>query len=77
VISQSGPVKDLDGNVIADPFGRPGFPNAFSPLATQSLGYAVAMLEAGVQVVYISPMRMTTALVRGPSVPAKPAMSPS
>jgi hypothetical protein len=52
-ISPSGPVKDLDGNVIADPFGRPGFPNAFSPLATQSLGYAATILEAGVQVVYL------------------------
>jgi hypothetical protein len=53
VISPSGPVKDLDGSVIADAFGRPGFPNGFSPLATQSLGYAATMLEAGVQVVYL------------------------
>jgi len=52
-ISPGGPVKDLDGNVIADAFGRPGFPNAFSPSATQSLGYAATMLEAGVQVVYL------------------------
>jgi hypothetical protein len=53
VISPGGPVKDLDGNVIADAFGRPGFPNGFSPSATQSLGYAATMLEAGVQVVYL------------------------
>jgi hypothetical protein len=53
VISPGGPVKDLDGNVIADPFGHPGFPNGFSPLATQSLGYAATMLEAGVPVVYL------------------------
>jgi arylsulfatase A-like enzyme len=53
VISPSGPVKDLDGNVIADKFGHPGFPNTFSPLATQSLGYAATMLESGVQVVYL------------------------
>jgi hypothetical protein len=53
VISPSGPVKDLDGNIIADAFGRPGFPNAFNPLATQSLGYAATMLEAGVQVIYL------------------------
>jgi arylsulfatase A-like enzyme len=46
-------VKDLDGNVIADAFGRPGFPNGFSPSATQSLGYAATMLEAGVPVVYL------------------------
>jgi hypothetical protein len=48
----SGPVKDLDGNVIADAFGHPGFPNIFSPTATQTLGYVATMLEAGVQVVY-------------------------
>jgi hypothetical protein len=53
VISPKGPVKDLDGNVIVDKFGHPGFPNAFSPTATQSLGYAATMLEAGVQVVYL------------------------
>lgn len=53
VISPTGSVKDLDGNVIADAFGQPGFPNIFNPLATQSLGYAATMLEAGVQVVYV------------------------
>src|SRR5262249_59294909 len=40
VISPAGPVKDLDGNVIADVHGNPGFPNLFDPRATQSLGYA-------------------------------------
>src|SRR6266700_7903032 len=53
VISPSGPVKDLDGNVIQTAQGNPGFPNIFSPTATQSLGYAATMLEAGVQVVYL------------------------
>ena len=48
-----GPVKDLDGNVIADTFGHPGFPNTFSPTASQSLGYAATMLEAGIPVVYL------------------------
>ena len=52
VISPSGNVKDLDGNVIADSHGNPGFPSGFSPTATQSLGYVAQMLEAGVQVVY-------------------------
>src|SRR5262249_35298987 len=52
-ISPSGPIKDLDGNVIADQFGHPGFPNSFSPSATQSLGYAATMLEAGIPVVYL------------------------
>jgi hypothetical protein len=52
-ISPSGPVKDLDGNIIKTPAGNVGFPNGFSPTATQSLGYAAMMLEAGVQVVYL------------------------
>jgi hypothetical protein len=51
-ISPSGPVKDLDGNVIADAFGNPGFPNIFDPTATQTLGYVATMLEAGVPIVY-------------------------
>jgi hypothetical protein len=53
VISPSGPIRDLDGNVIQTAAGNPGFPNIFDPLATQSLGYAAAMLEAGVPVVYL------------------------
>jgi hypothetical protein len=53
VISPGGPVKDLDGNVIQTAAGNPGFPNLFNPLATQSLGYGAAMLEAGVPVIYL------------------------
>jgi hypothetical protein len=49
----SGNVKDINGNVVTDGFGRPGFPNIFSPTAAQSLGYAATMLERGIQVVYI------------------------
>src|SRR6202165_6141698 len=49
----SGGVKDTDGGVIADAYGRPGFPNIFNPLAKQSLGYAATMLEAGVPIVYV------------------------
>ena len=52
-ISSGGAVKDLDGNVIADKFGHAGFPNTFDPLASQSLGYAATMLEAGIPVVYL------------------------
>jgi hypothetical protein len=48
-----GNVKGTDGNVIQDAYGRPGFPNIFSPTAAQSLGYAATMLEAGVPVVYL------------------------
>ncbi|HEX9461096.1 MAG TPA: hypothetical protein VGB82_00730 [Alphaproteobacteria bacterium] len=51
-ISPSGPVKDLDGNVIQDSHGNPGFPNLFNPSATQSLGYVATMLESGIPVVY-------------------------
>jgi hypothetical protein len=53
VISPSGPVKDLDGNVIQTAAGNPGFPNTFNPTATQSLSYAAQMLENGVDVVYV------------------------
>ncbi|MBV9705037.1 MAG: hypothetical protein JO163_20130 [Methylobacteriaceae bacterium] len=49
----NGSVKAIDGTVIADAYGRPGFPNVFSPTADQSLGYAATMLEAGVPVVYV------------------------
>jgi hypothetical protein len=51
-ISPSGPVKDLDGNVIQDANGNPGFPNLFNPSAFQTLGYLATMLESGVPVVY-------------------------
>jgi hypothetical protein len=50
-ISPSGPIKDLDGNVIADSRGNPGFPG-FNPTASQTLGYLATLLEAGVPVVY-------------------------
>src|SRR5215470_15320346 len=50
----SGHVKDVFGTtVVADAFGRAGFPNIFNPTAAQSLGYASAMLEAGIPVVYL------------------------
>jgi hypothetical protein len=51
-ISPQGPVKDIDGNVIADAGGNPGFPNSFDPSASQTLGYLATMLEAGIPVVY-------------------------
>jgi len=51
-ISPAGPVKDLDGNIIQDSQGNPGFPNLFNPSASQTLGYVATMLEAGVPVVY-------------------------
>jgi len=51
-ISPTGPVKDLDGNVIQDSHGNPGFPNLFNPSASQTLGYVATMLETGIPVVY-------------------------
>jgi hypothetical protein len=51
-ISPGGPIKDLDGNVIQDASGNPGFPNAFDPSASQTLGYLATMFEIGVPVVY-------------------------
>ena len=51
-ISPAGPITDLDGNVIADSHGNPGFPG-FDPTASQTLGYVASMLEAGVPVVYM------------------------
>lgn len=44
-------VLDLNGAVVADSHGNPGFPG-FSPTPAQTLGYLAQMLEAGVPVVY-------------------------
>jgi hypothetical protein len=43
--------QGLNGQVIADAAGHPGLPNV-RPTAAQSLGYAAAMIEAGVPIVY-------------------------
>src|SRR5262249_21128092 len=51
-ISPQGPVLDINGHVIADSHGNPGFSNTFNPSAAQTLGYLATMLEAGVPVVY-------------------------
>ena len=53
VISPDGPVRDLGGDIIDDDAGHPGFPGASETTAAQSLGYAAAMLEGGVPVVYV------------------------
>ena len=50
-ISPEGAVTDLDGNIVADSHGNPGFPG-FDPSPSQTLGYLATMLEAGVPVVY-------------------------
>ena len=52
VISPSGPVTDLDGNVIKDSSGNVGFPGFDSMTASTSLGYLAQMQEHGVPVTY-------------------------
>ena len=51
-ISPSGPLKDLDGNIIQDPNGNPGFPGFNGMEAPVSLAYVAAMQEHGVPVTY-------------------------
>jgi hypothetical protein len=52
VISPSGPVTDLNGNVVADSTGNPGFPGFDSMSAATSLGFVADMQEHGVPVTY-------------------------
>ena len=54
VISADAPVTDINGTIIADGSGNPGFPGAAEATAAQSFGYAATMLEAGVPVVYVA-----------------------
>jgi hypothetical protein len=52
VIKPSGPMKDLDGNVIEDANGHKGFPGFDGMEATVSLSYVAQMQEAGVPITY-------------------------
>jgi arylsulfatase A-like enzyme len=51
-ISPSGPLTDLNGNVIQDPSGHIGFPGFDGMAATVSLAYVAAMQEHGVPITY-------------------------
>lgn len=51
-ISPSGPLTDLDGNVIQDATGHVGFPGFDGMAARVSLAYVAAMQEHGVPVTY-------------------------
>ena len=51
-ISPSGPVTDLDGNVIQDPQGHVGFPGFDGMAAKVSLAYVADMQEHGVPITY-------------------------
>ena len=52
VISPGGPVTDLNGNVVTDSTGNPGFPGFDSMSAATSLGFVADMQEHGVPVTY-------------------------
>jgi hypothetical protein len=52
VISPSGPLTDLNGNVIQDAAGNIGFPGFDSMTPAVSLSYVAAMQEHGVPVTY-------------------------
>src|SRR6202030_1796597 len=51
-ISASGPLVDLDGNVVTDSKGNVGFPGFSGISAAQTLSYVAAMQERGVPVTY-------------------------
>src|SRR5918911_714774 len=52
VIKPSGPMTDLDGNVIQDAAGHVGFPGFDGMEATVSLSWVAQMQEAGIPVTY-------------------------
>jgi len=52
VISPSGPLTDINGNVITDGHGNNGFPGFGGISAAQTLGYVAAMQEHGIPVTY-------------------------
>jgi hypothetical protein len=51
-ISPSGPLRDLDGNVITDGMGNNGFPGFGGISPSESLSYVAAMQERGVPVTF-------------------------
>jgi len=52
VISPARPITDLDGNVIQDANGHPGFPGFDGMEATVSLAWVAQMQEAGIPITY-------------------------
>ncbi len=51
-VSPSGPLTDLNGNVIQDPQGHIGFPGFDGMSAAVSLSYVAAMQEHGIPITY-------------------------
>jgi hypothetical protein len=66
-ISPNGPLTDLDGNVIQNANGTPGFPGFDGMSASVSLAYVAAMQEHGIPVTYAY---VSDAHDRHPSGPA-------
>src|SRR5207245_2829729 len=66
-ISPSGPLTDLNGDVIQDPNGHIGFPGFDGMAAKVSLAYVAAMQEHGVPITYAY---MSDAHDKHPSGPA-------
>ncbi len=52
LLDPSGPLRDLDGNIIDDGHGHIGFPGFYGMHARVTLSYVAQMLEAGIPVVY-------------------------
>jgi hypothetical protein len=52
LLSGGPTVDDLDGNVIAHPFGQPGFPGFDGMSASVSLSYVAKMQKAGIPVTF-------------------------
>ena len=52
IIKPSGPMTDLNGNVIQDANGHAGFPGFDGMEAAVSLGYVAQMQEAGIPITY-------------------------
>jgi len=52
LLDPSGPLRDLDGNIIMDSTGHIGFPGFDGMHARVTLSYVAQMLEAGIPVVY-------------------------
>jgi hypothetical protein len=52
IISPSGPLRDLDGNVIQDGSGHVGFPGFDGMAASVSLAYVATMQEHGIPITF-------------------------
>jgi hypothetical protein len=66
-ISPNGPLTDLDGNIIQNANGTPGFPGFDGMSASVSLAYVAAMQEHGIPITYAY---VSDAHDRHPSGPA-------